>query len=64
VDVVAIVAALIGVGIDIAIIVWWIMWGGQMRALAERQANLMFQTQEILRDLRNESRTLTKHLTE
>jgi hypothetical protein len=64
VDIVAIVAALIGVGIDIAIIVWWIMWGGQMRALAERQANLMFQTQEILRDLRNESRTLTKHLTE
>jgi hypothetical protein len=64
VDIVAIVAALIGVGIDIAIIVWWIMWGGQMRSIAERQANLMFQTQEILRDLRNESRTLTKHLTE
>lgn len=63
-DIVLAVASLLGLCINLAIVIWWIMWGGQMRALAERQANMLFQTQEILRDLRNESRTLTKHLTE
>jgi hypothetical protein len=58
------IAAWIDAVIGIVLLAWWIFWSRRMLALQELTQQHSRDSMNILREMRVDSRTLTKRLTE